>query len=332
MDAGVFVGVTLMNRKICSVFFTLMALALPARALTINFTYDSSVASQFGANTANLQSALNYAAGELQGMFTDNMSVNITVYGTSDPSILGKSDPNLQGTCTYAQIRTKLTADNTTTFDDIAISSLGTVDPTSGGKFWIPNAEAKAIGLRTPLDTVEDGKITFGSSFGFAFDPNNRAVPGRYDFIGLAEHVITQVMGRSDGLGRMIGAQPGYLPYDLFRYTQDDSRSLSPSDSDAYFSIDSGATVLKTFNSSPGGGLPDWASGTADAFNAFPDIGVVNALSSVDMVALDSLGYNAQLNTVPEPSSYVLLSLGAGGFMALKYLRSTRLRRKTRTR
>jgi hypothetical protein len=33
--------------------------------------------------------------------------------------------------------------------------------------------------------------VTIGAGYSFTFDPNNRAVPGKYDFIGIAEHEIS---------------------------------------------------------------------------------------------------------------------------------------------
>ena len=77
----------------------------------------------------------------------------------------------------------------------------------------MPTAEAKALGLMGPNANF-DGTVTFGAAFQFTYDPNNRAVFGEYDIIGLAEHEITEAMGRTFGLGRTLGSIPrSYLPY-----------------------------------------------------------------------------------------------------------------------
>jgi hypothetical protein len=58
------------------------------------------------------------------------------------------------------------------------------------------NAEAKALGLLAGNATGIDGYVGFNNSANYTFNPNNRAVAGEYDFIGLALHEITEVMGR----------------------------------------------------------------------------------------------------------------------------------------
>ena len=65
------------------------------------------------------------------------------------------------------------------------------------------------------------GTFSFGagycSSFSFATPPV--AVAGKYDFVGVALHEITEIMGRIPALGYNFGSGSGsYYPYDLFRY------------------------------------------------------------------------------------------------------------------
>ena len=55
----------------------------------------------------------------------------------------------------------------------------------------------------------------------------------------------------------------------------------------------------------------DWGSGTNDSFNAFSFSGVANVISAVDVREMDVIGYN----TVPEPSSFLLCSVGGAGFL-----------------
>jgi hypothetical protein len=59
-----------------------------------------------------------------------------------------------------------------------------------------------------------DGSIGFSSSAAFTYDPANRAVAGEYDFIGVVEHAITEIMGRISMLGT-----GEYSLIDLFRYS-----------------------------------------------------------------------------------------------------------------
>jgi hypothetical protein len=90
------------------------------------------------------------------------------------------------------------------------------------------------------------------------------------------------------------------------------------------FSFDNGTTLLKGFNNASGlgGDLQDWASGANDTFNAFSSSGVLNALTSVDLITMDMLGYNFFVTPVPEPSSSVLALAGIalGGLLRRRHL------------
>jgi ribosomal protein L18 len=99
----------------------------------------------------------------------------------------GKTD---QQYYTYAQVVSALKSHATTAADQSAIANLKS-DPTHGGKFVTNSAEAKALGLRIANNPSTDGTVTIGAGYSFRFDPNNRAVPGKYDFIGIAEHEIS---------------------------------------------------------------------------------------------------------------------------------------------
>src|SRR5262249_24375901 len=134
-----------------------------AQAITVNPTYDSSVLAS--PNMAAIENAFNYVCLQYQNLFTDPVSVNITVsVGTSG---LGMSSPSLRGTYTYAQVRSALTSHATSADDTAAVGTLGSTDPTpSGSAFITTRAEAKALGLLTN-STASDGVFLFNGNYTF---------------------------------------------------------------------------------------------------------------------------------------------------------------------
>ena len=301
-----------MNWTIRFGLWTVIALgaAAPAQALTINLQYDPSVATNFGGNTANLQAAMTYAAQRFQNLYNDPITLHMTIKALPGTGTLGSSSTSVLGTLNYADARTALLDDATTANDTSANASLPLSDPSGGNNYAFSRAQAKALGL-IASDNLNDGTVTFGAGWTYTFDPNHRAVSGAIDFIGVAEHEMSEVMGRIPLLGVNLFGSPNYTPYDLFRFSSPGTRSMTNANN-LYFSIDNGVTNLKNFNNATvfGGDPQDWASGSNDAYNAFSSSGVMNDITAVDKIALDVIGYD--LVPLPEPGSCTLLGIAAG--------------------
>ncbi len=295
-------------RGVCTAVI-LLAMKWPAPAMTFNVTFDTSVTSL--ANAAQVEAAFTNATLVFQNLYTNVMTVNLTVFFSSGVA-LGASSTSLTGNPTYAQLTNALRAARTTIADSNSVTSLPPNDPTGGGTWWIPTAEAKAMngffGTATN-DPSQDGAVTFASTVSYTFDPTNRAVPGKFDFIAVAEHEISEVLGRIYSLN--VGGS-GYVPYDLFRFTNSGAHSLDVNATNAYFSPNGGVTALKSFYTNAAfGDVQDWLSGTtADAYDAFITSGQKACLSSADLTALDILGYNLHL-TIPRLAG---INLGGGVF------------------
>jgi PEP-CTERM motif len=304
----------------------LCSLATPSHALSINFTYDASVAANFNGSVArpnntlaNFQSAANKAALAFTSVFNDPISVNITMSAAAGTSILGQSSSSIFQV-SYTNLRNAVVADATSADDALAIGATGSVvaaDPNVGGTWWVTKAQRKALGLAAN-DATNDGTCTFGEGFTYDFDPSNGIGAGQIDMVGVMMHEVSEVMGR---IGISLGAVGAFTNsvtlLDNFSYSSAGVKALG-NPAGNYFSIDRGTTNLKEFNSVPGGDTRDWASGSNDAFNAFSSSGVVNPFTAVGLQSMDVIGYTLIPTATPEPGTLALVALGGFAGLLLK--------------
>jgi hypothetical protein len=255
--------------------------------MQINLVYDASTTSA----PAAFFSAMNYCVQYLDGLITNNITVNIEVgwgeiQGQSlDKSILGAA--NIEGnTISYSQLQATLLGNISSAAEASAYADLPSTDISRrGAGFLISLAQEKALGLVAANGTETDGYVGFSSSTAWNFDPNNQAVAGEYDFIGDALHELTHALGRINGLN------PGWplTVMDLFQYSSAGTLQTHTGEA-SYFSIDGGVTNLGDFSSTSD--LADWSSTVPnDSLDAFSATGTTLAMSATDITLMNVLGF-----------------------------------------
>jgi len=274
--------------------------------LTFHISFDSSVGSapvsfdtevraafQFYANTFdNPGVTLYYNVG--YGEVQTGGGANTPVTG------LGESETFTGPSESYSKLRSTMSARAATgdAADKTALANdLPATNPTGGMVLNISMAQEKALGLASGSSgsfTNPDGNIGFGTSLISGGVPQ----PG---FLGVVEHEISEVMGRSswlDGSG-------DYSLIDLYRYAAPGVRQLSDTGNPSYFSLDGGKTDIFNWNNPSNafgdpGDLGDWLSTniyTPDAFNDDSETSVSNPVTSRDITLMDVLGWDRASST-----------------------------------
>lgn len=288
-----------------------------AQALTFNVSYDSSVSSAPSGFTSAFQNAVVF----YQNTFTNPININLNVgWGEVNGQTLGSGSLGASSSYfvnyDYATVRTALS-------NVSAPGYLPASDPTNGRSIDVNTANAKALGLSTFSGPhSSDGGVGFDSTAAWTFDPNNRAVTGAYDFIGVAMHEISEVMGRSSALVPSCtgGSTCSESLLDLFRYSAPGQLDLTGTN--AYLSLDGGKSQINTFNGdSTKGDLGDWAGSPTDAYNYAVGKNQLLSISGGDNAELTAMGYTLA-TPVPIPDSFILLlsALGLSGLIARRRL------------
>ena len=260
--------------------------------MQINVSFDSSVTNA----PTGFVAAVNYVVNYFDTLFTNNVTINLNVgYGevagqTLASGALGESVSSSYVAESYSSVVGTLQAQGAP-----GASALPSTSPVPGALYMTP-AEAQALGLTNAVST---GYVGFSSSAAFDFAANTTPTSSQYYFVGVAEHEISEILGRVS----LINDQPNYYdPMDLYRYSAAGVHSLAPggSGSTVYFSINNGVTNLGTWNNQTSNGdLGDWypsgpAAGGNDAFNDYTSPGVINVVSANDITLMQALGWTTQ--------------------------------------
>jgi hypothetical protein len=155
------------------------------------------------------------------------------------------------------------------------------------------SAQEKALGLIGPSSSL-DGWVGIASDaalqqIGGSWSYSATATPGsnQYYLVGVLEHEITEVMGRTSYLD----VPNEYGVMDLYRYKGAGLRQTGTG-SPAYFSTNGGATNLDSWNTQSTGDIGDWAgSAGADAFLAFNPSGQINTMTPTDLTLMSAIGW-----------------------------------------
>ena len=265
-----------------------------AGGLQFNLIWDSSV----GAAPVRVEHAVIAAAKYYSNLYSNDEVINIHVgLGEIDGSpmssgALGESESYGYMT-SYGVVDSALQRDaSSSAFQRSADATLGAANPTGAGQFFVTSAEAKTLGLLNGASSAPDGYLGLSDAYPMDYRTNvagNQIGPNQYDAIGIAKHEISEVMGRVGSVGSVMG-QDVYTPLDLFRYTANGVRDLTPAA--GYFSVDHGATNLGEYNNPTNGGdASDWTPGLiGDSYgDGYP--GQRAVVSPADIIENAALGY-----------------------------------------
>jgi hypothetical protein len=264
--------------------------------LVINIIWDSSVANAPAAFKSVVESVVQFYESQFSNPVTLNIDVGWgEVAGTPVTTALGESESYLQS-FSYSQIVSALAQNASSNAQASAVNSLPSSAP-NGNAYYLNLADATALDLITGTTTL-DGAVGFSSSLPFSYSTSNSgSVPaGEYDLYGVVAHELSEVMGRIS----LLSYSGASSLMDLFRYTSNGVLATSGTQN-SYFSDNGGATSLNSFNASPSGDFGDLSSSAGNnAFDAFSNSGVVNAVTSNDLTMMNVLGYNLVSETIPK--------------------------------
>ncbi len=270
--------------------------------MQINITYAPSVADA----PAGYQTAVQAAVKFFEDTFVAPITVNITfgwgeVGGQAmDPGSLAESLTTYVDT--PAGVGLLLNYDTSPGTVNALLSLPQTTPAQNVNVLELPFAEARVLGRAPEIPDVADGYVGLDSSTPFTFDPNNRAVSGKFDAIGILEHEISEVLGRqsSDGLPPPEGGTPRYSFLDFFRLTAPGVHTYETGP--GFFSLNGDQLLLPFNDPGNGGSAADWSQAvTGDAFGALAEPGVKEQVSAIDVRVLELLGYHVSAEA-PTPN------------------------------
>lgn len=215
-----------------------------------------------------------------------------TAPGGSTSNLASTTQAGTNFTPTFSQLRMGILAQD-------GVGVFPSVDPFSGvvlANRTIYHPLAKSIGLMAnntdPVATIE-----FNSTLLSSAQTQGQSAPpsGQYDFFATAVHEITEALGR---VSVAAVAADHVTAMDYFRFTSGGVPTITATStaSIAYFSLDGGTTLLRSWNNQVGNGdVGDWFGSGApgvDAFNDFATPSVNEPVSQTDLKLMNAIGFS----------------------------------------
>jgi hypothetical protein len=215
-----------------------------SNAVTFNFTF-------VAGTSAQAQQAFIDAGARWSTLFSDNVTLDMTVGQTSLGAGILASTGSTRTAYSYTNFKSALTADATSASDFTATANLpatsvsmlinrtadnpngaGSATPyldnnasANNSTIRITNANAKALGLAPTLATTGsctsacDASIVFATGFTWDYNPNDGITAGAYDFVGIATHEIGHALGFVSGVDILdINSTGNFFAADQFTY------------------------------------------------------------------------------------------------------------------
>src|SRR6202047_5024371 len=149
--------------------------------MNINVIYDQIQ----GSLPAGLVAAVNYVVNYFDTTFTNAVTVNIDLgYGeianqSLGAGALGESETYFDSV-DYSTAVNALKANQPSTTQQAAYSTLPESSPLSGGTLWLSTAEEKALGLLAGNNSALDGYVGISSTYPFSYSANATPASGQY--------------------------------------------------------------------------------------------------------------------------------------------------------
>ncbi len=96
--------------------------------------------------------------------------------------------------------------------------SFGASNEPTSSQFFITSAETKAFGYVNPTSSSLDGYVGFSSAYPMYYGTSGTPSSNQFDLYSIAEHELTEVMGRIGVEGARMNGAATYTPLDYRRH------------------------------------------------------------------------------------------------------------------